>query len=79
MKESQKAKEWRKARGLSVERLSELSGYAVETIYCMERGHNPNGSKIVPWAWQRYRNVCAGIDAQIRSGINFDWGEHGWK
>lgn len=75
MTEPQKAKNWRKIRGLTVERLSELSGYSQESIYCMERGHNPNGSKITDWVWQRYRNVCAGIDAQIRSGINFNWGE----
>lgn len=73
--EFEKARAWRRARALSVERLSELSGYAPETIYLMERGVNANSEPVSEFAWHRYRNVCAGVDAQIRSGIVFDWRE----
>lgn len=73
--EFEKARAWRRARALSVERLSELSGYAPETIYLMERGVNANSEPVSEFAWYRYRNVCAGVDARLRSGIVFDWGE----
>jgi hypothetical protein len=75
MKQHRQAKEWRLARGLSIANLAELSGYSVEALYIFERGQNPDGSKIADWVWQRYKMCCAGIDAQIRSGIDFKWGE----
>ena len=75
--EHNKAREWRKLRGLSIEQLAELSGYSIHAIYKMEqdRASRQGGGKITSWVWQRYRNVCAGIDAQIRSGVDFKWGE----
>lgn len=75
MKEHQQARQWRESRGLTVARLAELTGYSREAIYCMERGKTANGLPIVPWAWQRFKMACAGIDAQVRSGVNFQWGE----
>lgn len=74
--EIEKAKAWRKARGLSVERLAELSGYSVHAIYSFECGRTTSrgARSITEWVWQRYKNCCAGIDAQLRSGTNFDWG-----
>lgn len=76
MSEHHKARLWRRARSLTVERLSELSGYSVEAIYALEQGRSTRkgGGKVQPWVWQRYRMCCAGIDAQIRTGINFEWG-----
>jgi len=80
MTEHDKAKAWREARGLSIEQLSNLSGYAKQTLYWMERGEAPphaRGKKPQPvseFVWQRYRNVCAGVDAQLRAKRNFNWG-----
>lgn len=73
MKRSKKAQLWRKARGFSVKQLSELTGYSIESVYIFERGANPDGSDISDFVWQRYKTCCAGIDAQIRSGIVFQW------
>ncbi len=77
MTEPEKAKRWRVARSLSVAQLAEISGYSPEAIYAFEKGiaRTKGNDRIAPWAWQRYKNVCAGLDAQIRSGINFQWGE----
>ena len=75
MKEPAQAKQWRESRNLSVAQLAELSGYAPETLYLFERGQTPKGKPVAPWVWQRYKMVCAGIDAQLGSGKNFDWGK----
>lgn len=77
MTEHEKARAWRKARGLSVRDLADRSGYSIEAIYKFERGLSSTKGKttVEPWVWQRYRNICAGIDAQLRSGANFDWGK----
>ncbi len=74
--EYHKARDWRLARGLTVQRLAELTGYSIESIYAMERGKSttPAGGRVKEWVWQRYKCACAGIEAQIRSGLNFDWG-----
>ena len=73
--ESEAAKEWRNARGLTVKQLADLTGYSGEAIYCFERGRMANGNPVPPWVLQRYRMACAGVDAQIRSGFDFQWGK----
>ena len=75
MTEHQQAREWRRARGLDVPKLAELAGYAPEVIYLMERGVNSKNEPVSDFVWQRYKMICAGIDAQLRSGTVFDWGK----
>lgn len=78
MIEHDKAKAWREKRELSVARLAELTGYTVRSIYWLELGLSPpNASrakpaKVAPWIWQRYKMMCAGVDAQL-NGTEFDW------
>jgi hypothetical protein len=66
------AKEWRQSRRLSVQQLAELSGYAIETIYFMERGGRPS-QPTTEFTWQRYKQVCAAVDTQLRTGREFSW------
>ena len=73
MTEFQQAKAWRQARGLAVAELAELTGYSIETIYVFERGRQPGGAKIKEWAWQRFKQACAGVDWQLRTGKEFGW------
>ncbi len=81
--EAAAARAWRESRGLTVAQLSELTGYAVETHYWMERGCTPpnRNSKgghardraIKSYVWQRYRNVCAGVDRVLQAGREWNW------
>lgn len=79
MSEHEKAKAWRESLDLSIAQLATLSGYSKEALYWMERGRTPTrkkGSKpgkIDASVWQRYRNVCAGVDAQLRARRTFSW------
>jgi len=86
MKPHEQARAWRKSLHLSVAKLAELSGYSAISIYCMEWGRTPErtarhiagkqkAGKIKPAVWQRYRNTCAGVEAQLRNGKQFNWGE----
>ena len=81
MHEHDKAKAWRQAHNLSVQALADLTGYAVPTIYWMERGATPpnKNSKApgkIPWyIWKRYKMICAGVEAQLQAGKTFDWGQ----
>lgn len=72
MKEHEQAKRWREQRSLSIDQLSELTGYSPEAIRWFEKGQTPpnrnyksgNASDrtIKPWVWQRYKMTCAGVD-----------------
>lgn len=79
MTEHDKAKAWREKRGLTVDRLAELTGYRPRMIYWMERGQSPPNAyrkkpaKVAEWVWQRYKTMCAGVEAQLASGKIFDW------
>jgi transcriptional regulator with XRE-family HTH domain len=78
MTEHQRAKAWREKRNLSVDQLADLTGYGRRMLYWMERGESPPNSTrkaapIAPWIWQRYKMMCAGVEAQLRSGKEFDW------
>ncbi len=79
------ARQWRESLNLSVAKLAELSGYSPISIYCFEWGRTPPRTKkhvagkaksgpIKAPVWQRYRNVCAGVEAQLRAGKQFDFG-----
>lgn len=80
-----KAKSWRESLSLSIADLAKLSGYSEVTLYWFEKGLTPprtaahiagkQKSKAIPKAvWQRYRNVCAGVEAQIKAGKQFNFG-----
>lgn len=75
MKSHDKLKSWRERRKLTLEQLSESTGYSVIAIRKFEAGarHQRNGEKHKEWVLQRYRMACAGVDAEIRSGRAFEW------
>ena len=78
------AKSWRESLNLSVADLARLSGYSENAIRWAEKGITPprtaahiagkQKSKAIPARiWQRYRNVCAGVHAQLTAGKQFNW------
>ena len=78
MTEHERAKAWREKHGLSVDKLAYLTGYGYRAIYWLERGESPPNSTrhaapVQPWIWQRYKMMCAGVEAQIKTGKEFDW------
>ena len=79
-----KAKQWRERMGLSYEQLAELTGYSALTIRWMEKGVTPprsaahiagkQKSRPIPWYnWQRYKNICAAVDARLTLQHKFEW------
>jgi transcriptional regulator with XRE-family HTH domain len=86
MTEHDKARAWRENLGLSKEQLARFTGYSREAIHLFERGSTPTRTwstrkakykaKPLDFAgpvWQRYRNVCAGVQAQIEAKRRFEW------
>ena len=75
MTQYEKARRWRQHANLSIDRLAELTGYSREAIYCFERGQSPNtkDGKIRPQVWLRYKNACAGLLHELRTGKKFNW------
>lgn len=63
--EHQRAKQWRLDRGLSRQELADLSGYSVPAISCFERGINPRGGAIDPYAWLRFKRICHSIAVDL--------------
>jgi predicted transcriptional regulator len=85
MKAHEQAKSWRESLNLSMAELARLSGYSAVAISWFERGTTPprtnkhvagmaKSGRIKGAVWKRYRNVCAGIDAQLKNGKQFDFG-----
>jgi hypothetical protein len=83
---SEKAKTWRESLNLSIADLAKLSGYSEVALRWMEKGLTPprtnrhmagkmKSRKVPDHIWQRYRNTCAGVEAQLRAGRQFNWGE----
>ena len=75
--EGERARRWRERRGWTPKKLSQLTGYATPTIWWMEKGQTPprNGNEqgtLRKQVWLRYKNVCAGVDANNR-GKKFNW------
>jgi transcriptional regulator with XRE-family HTH domain len=79
-----KARQWRESLNLSVADLARLSGYSTVSIWWAEQGLTPprtnkhvagaaKSGKIKGAVWQRYRNVCAGVEYQLKNGRRFDW------
>lgn len=73
MKLHEQAKAWRLRRKLTLNQLSELTGYSIPAIYKFEAGARTQGEQHSEWTWQRYRMACAGAEWQIKSGRAFEW------
>lgn len=87
MSEANKAKAWRERHGLTLQKLSELSGYSPAALLWFERGLTPARTAkhvagkatsekeraIKWWVWQRYKLVMAAIDHQLKTGEKFEW------
>jgi len=79
MTEYERARAWMNKRNLSADQLAELTGYGRRSVYWMLLGQSPPNAtrrkpaKVAPWVFQRFRMACAGVEAQLNSGKNFDW------
>ena len=79
MSEYDDAKAWRERHGLTQAKLAELTGYSREAVCWAESGRCPPGrrqkekAKIQEWVWQRYKNCCAAVDNQLKTGKKFHW------
>ena len=75
MKPHERIRAWRERRGLTTEQLSDLTGYSVIAIMKMEAGYRNRkaGEKHSEWVIQRFRMACAGAEAQLRTGREFEW------
>ncbi len=81
--EAARARQWREARGLSVQRLVELTGYSQPSIYWFEQGRTPpqrnakggrpNDRRPKKWVWHRYKLACAAVDYALSTGKTFNW------
>lgn len=72
----EQAKAWRERIGLTVQELSDRTGFALTSIYMFERGTRQDGKKLSKhseFAWQRYQMVCAAVDAEMKTGRRFTW------
>lgn len=72
----EQAKAWRERMKLTVQELSDRSGYGLTTIYMFERGMRQDGKQLSEhsaFAWERYRLICAAVDKEIRTGRRFAW------
>jgi transcriptional regulator with XRE-family HTH domain len=72
-KPHERARAWREKRGLTLDQLSELTGYSVSALRQLEAGKRFGGARHSEWVVERYRMACAGAEAQIKSGRRFEW------
>lgn len=81
MNEYQKARAWAEKHDLSAQQVADLTGYGVRAVHWFWSGQSPpNGTrakagKISPWVFQRFKRACQGVDAQLRSRKEFNWGD----
>lgn len=61
MTEHEKARAWRKAQGLSLRELAELTGFAIRSIGTFENGVQANGKPVDEEAMRRFRLACAAV------------------
>lgn len=87
--EHELAKEWRERMGLTPQQLSDLSGYSLPAIWWLERGVTPPRTrqhvageakklavrKIPKRVWKRFKNICCGVEVQLKAGKQFNWGD----
>lgn len=69
----ERARAWREKRKLSIEQLSELTGYSDPAIRQLEAGKRFGGAAHSEWTWQRYQMACAGAERQLSTGRTFEW------
>lgn len=69
----EQARAWRERRKLSIQALSDLTGYSVPAIYAFERGSRGASEVHSEWTMHRYRMACSGAERQIKSGRAFEW------
>lgn len=58
MTESEQARAWREAMGLSRAELASLTGYSPESVQAFEQGTQSNGLPAGARAWKRYKASC---------------------
>lgn len=58
-----RARAWRKARGLNRKRLADLIGYSMSAIQNYENGFNRTRGPISDAQWLRYRLACTAIQS----------------
>lgn len=69
--EHARARLWRVNRDLTMQELSDLTGYSVAAICLFEAGVTSVGAGIAPEVWRRYKLCCAAVEAgAVRK---FDW------
>lgn len=76
MKPHEQAKAWRERIGLTVQDLSDRTGFSLTSIYMFERGRGQDGKKLYKFsefAWQRYQMICAAVDTELKTGRRFEW------
>jgi len=61
MSEIEQARAWRRAMGLTMAELSDLTGYSKESIFLYEAGKNSQGKPHAPYAWRRYKLACLAV------------------
>ena len=75
MKPHERSKAWRERRKLTLEQLSDITGYSVIAIRKLEAGMRNRKAREghSEWVLQRYQMACAGAEAQLKSGRKFEW------
>lgn len=79
--EAARAVWWRNNRAkMDVQQLADITGYSPQSIYLMEKGITSTGAPVKPWAWQRYKMCCAGVELYLSSCAAgqaklFNWGK----
>lgn len=73
MKPSALPRAWRLKRKLSIQQLSDLTGYSAPAIHAFERGTRNADEPHSEWTLQRYKMACSGAERQIKSGRAFEW------
>jgi transcriptional regulator with XRE-family HTH domain len=73
LKQHQQAKEWRARLGLTLDQLSDLTGYSIPAIRQLEAGKRFGGGNHSEWVMHRYRMACSGAERQLKSGREFGW------
>jgi transcriptional regulator with XRE-family HTH domain len=79
-----KATGWRKRHKLSLDQLAIMTGYSKVTLYWYFRGLTPprtakhiagkqKSKPIGDPEWLRFRNICAGVEYQIKNSKGFNW------
>ena len=78
--EHERAKQWRKKHGWTLDQLSELTGWSVSALIWFERGQSPpkagtkTPQKLNRYSWERFKRTCHSVSVENRTKKQFDWG-----